>query len=385
MILYDIFRYGHGIFFVSLQTALMFGFFLEWLRDRKVLGAVSGEELQVTVIIPIHNESRRMSGLLSSLLEQDFPAEIIFVDDRSTDESPAMLAQFINDAAKRGMKDCRIITLKENPGPNKKQYALSKGIAEAKGDFFLLTDGDCELQPGWIRSMAARMLDPKVGAAIGPVFKKKQGDGFFYLYQCYDHAIRYNYLAGSIGLGAAGGGFGNNLIINKKALDEAGGYDAIPPSPTEDAALISQIRKGGKYIIRAIALPDAAVETESEKTWRSFISQTLRWNNGGLFSPEAVTRFNYNLLMLVISTGILAIPLLPFFPGLWPLPFGVFIVMIENTIAAFGLFRTKLPKGGLALKFGYFLTLLFTPVYFTLMTIMGYCRIKIKWKGDAIP
>ena len=386
MILYDIFRYGHGVFFVTLQTVLMFGIFLEWLRDVRLKGCIisRAEELKVSVIIPIHNESRRMGGLLKSLLEQDFPAEIIFVDDRSSDESPAMLAQFVNDAANRGMKNCRIITLKENPGPNRKQYALSRGIAEAKGDFFLLTDGDCELQPGWIRSMAARMLDSGVGAAIGPVFKKKQGKGFFFLYQCYDHAIRYNYLAGSIGLGAAGGGFGNNLIISKKALETVGGYDAIPPSPTEDAALISQIRKSGKYIIRAISLPDAAVETEAEKTWRGFISQTLRWNNGGLFSPEAVTRFNYNLLMLIISSGVLALPLLPFFPGLWPLPLGVFIVMIENTIAAFGLFRTKLPGGGLLLKSGYFLTLLFTPVYFTLMTIMGYCRIKIKWKGDVL-
>jgi len=389
LILYDIFRYGHGIFFVALQTALMFGFFLEWIRDRKAVRRScdqtgGGEEINLSVIIPIHNESRRMGGLLDSLLLQDYPAEIIFVDDRSTDESPAMLAQFVSDAARRGMNNCRIITLKENPGVNRKQFALSRGISEARGDFLLFTDGDCEVPPGWIRAMAGRMTNPKTGAAIGPVFKKKQGRGFFQLYQCYDHAVRYNYLAGAIGLGAAGGGFGNNLILSRKALDAAGGYDAIPPSPTEDAALISQIRKGGEFQVRAIALPDAAVFTASEKTWRSFINQTLRWNNGGLFSPEALTRFNYNLLMLVISTGILAVPLLPFFPGLWPLPAGVFIVMLENTIGAFGLFRTKLPGGGLLTKLGYFFTLLFMPVYLTLMTLMGYCKINVEWKGDIL-
>jgi cellulose synthase/poly-beta-1,6-N-acetylglucosamine synthase-like glycosyltransferase len=221
---------------------------------------------------------------------------------------------------------------------------------------------------------------PAVGAVIGPVFKKKQGRGFFDLYHGYDHAARYNYLAGPIGLGAAGGGFGNNLIVSRAALDAAGGYDAVPPSPTEDAALISLIRSQGRYSVRAAALPDAAVETGAEKTWRGFINQTLRWNNGGLFSPEPVTRFNYNLLMLITAVGILAVPLLPFFPGLWPLPASVVLVMIENTIAIFGLFRKKLPKGG-PLNLGYLLTMLFTPVYFTLMTIMGYCRIKPKWKG----
>ena len=387
MAIFDLFCYGHGIFFVTLQTLLMLGFFLEWRRDKSTQDRPSAPppngQTRVSLIIPIHNEGRRMEGLLHSLLAQDYPAEMVFVDDCSDDESPAMLAQFARDAAGRGM-DARIITLTENPGPNRKQRALSAGIAAARGERLLFTDGDCEAPPGWIRAMSRRMDDESVGAAIGPVFKKKQGRGFFFLYQCYDHAIRYNYLAGAIGLGAAGGGFGNNLIVSRAALDSIGGYDAVPPSPTEDAALISLIRSGGKYRIRAIALPDAVVETGAEKTWRSFINQTLRWNNGGLFSPEPMTRFNYNLLMLVISTGILAIPLLPLFPALWPLPAGVFIVMIENTIAAFGLFRKKLPRGGL-LNLGYALTLLFTPVYFTLMTLMGYCGIKTTWKGKNFP
>jgi cellulose synthase/poly-beta-1,6-N-acetylglucosamine synthase-like glycosyltransferase len=399
LIIYDIFRYGHGIFFVSLQTALMFGFFLEWLRDRRSAAAAAesrgrqADRPKVSVIIPIHNERGRMEGLLQSLLEQDYAAvnaELIFVDDRSDDESPAMLAQFAQNAKDRG-QTCRIITLTENPGPNHKQYALSRGIAEATGDYFLFTDGDCEVPPQWIWAMTGRMANAEIGAAIGPVFKKmpespnkSAGRGFFYLYQCYDHALRYNYLAGAIGLGAAGGGFGNNLIVSRAALDATGGYDAIPPSPTEDAALVSQIRSGGKYRVRAIALPDAAVETGAENTWRSFISQTLRWNNGGLFSPEPLTRFNYNLLMLLISTSILVIPLFPFFPGLWPMTAGIYIVMIENTLAVFGLFRSKLPKGGLLITLGYFLCLLFTPLYFTLMTVMGYCRIRVKWKGDTV-
>jgi hypothetical protein len=76
---------------------------------------------------------------------------------------------------------------------------------------------------------------------------------------------------------------------------------------------------------------------------------------------------------------------LPFFPGLWPLPLGVFIVMVENTIGSFSAFRSRLPSGGPLFNLGYFLTLLFTPVYFTCMTIMGYCGIKIKWKGERIP
>jgi len=367
------------ILFTGLHTLLLIGFFLEWRRDRHG-GKISG---QVSLLIPVRNESRRMKDLLESLLLQDYPAEIIFIDDCSDDESPAMIAGFIKDAALKGMNNCSVITLTENPGPNRKQYALSAGIAQAHGDFLLLTDGDCGFSSGWIRAMVSRMNDAKVGAVIGPVFKKKEGKGFFFLYQCYDHLMRYYYLAGSIGLGAAGGGFGNNLIVRRVALDAVGGYDAVPPSATEDAALISMIRRQGKYNIRAVTLPDAAVLTAAENNWRDFIGQTLRWNNGGLFSPELITRFNYNLLMLLISAGIIALPFLPFVPGMWILSAGVLFSMIENTAASFSLFRKNLPSGG-PLNLGYILTLLFTPVYFTLMTIMGYCGIKIKWKGKVV-
>ena len=402
MTTFRIFSLFFSVFFTALHTLLLFGFILEWLRDVRMfsekafqLNSSPGQKqnMRVSLIIPIHNESRRMEGLLQSLLAQDcwdqsFPVEIIFVDDCSSDESPAMLAGFVQDSARRGMDNCRVITLTENPGPNRKQHALSAGIADACGDYLLFTDGDCEVPPGWIRSMTGRMADETVGAVIGPVFKKKTGKGFFSLYQCFDHLMRYYYLAGSIGLGAAGGSFGNNLIVSRAALEAVGGYDAVPPSPTEDAALISAIRslrrtEGSRYRIRAAIQSSAAVETAAETSWRGLVSQTLRWNNGGLFSPEPVTRFNYNLLMLIISAGILAIPLLPFFPFLWPMPAAVLISMIENTIASFAPFRKKLPPGG-PLKAGYVLTLLFTPCYFTLMTIMGYCRIKVKWKGKNV-
>jgi len=391
---FDLFCYGYGVVFVALHIMLTIGIFREWLWDRR-----SGVSLQlgknekqaghrVSLIIPIHNESCRIEGLLRSLLAQDFPAEIIFVDDRSDDGSPAMLAQFAKDAAQLGQcasiyggkHDCRVITLAENPGPNYKQHALSVGIAESHGDYLLFTDGDCEAPPGWISAMVSRMNDPRVGAVIGPVFKKKQGRGFFALYQCFDHVIRCHYLIGATGLGAAGGGFGNNLIVSRAALDSVGGYDALPPSPTEDAALISLIRSQGAYRVRAIAMPDAAVETSAEKTWRDFINQTLRWNNGGLFSPDPVTRFNYAFLMITISMGIVTVPLLPFIPSIWPLPVGVLTSMTFNTIANLVLFRISLPRR----RFAYILTLLFTPVYFTFLTALGFLGIKPKWKGETV-
>jgi cellulose synthase/poly-beta-1,6-N-acetylglucosamine synthase-like glycosyltransferase len=375
---YDIFRFGFAVVFTGLHCALFWGLFREWLWDKRSRAreAAVREPPKISVIVPIRNEALRMEGLLRSLARQDYPrAEYIFIDDRSGDESPGMLRDF---AAIQ--KNVRIITLGENPALNHKQYALSLGIKAASGDLFLFTDADCEVPSRWIWSMAARMAEKETGVVIGPVFKRPGGDGFFHLYQCFDHGIRYVYLAGSTGLGAAGGGFGNNLILKRECLEAIGGYESVPESPTEDAALVSRVRSRSAYRVHSAVGADVHVKTGGEISWKDLVNQTLRWNNGGLFSPDPGTRFNFGFLMITISMGIIAIPLLPFFPGLWPLTAAVMISMTGNTIAALRLFGASLPRRGWA----YLIQLVFTPVYFTFLTILGFCGVKVQWKGSQV-
>jgi cellulose synthase/poly-beta-1,6-N-acetylglucosamine synthase-like glycosyltransferase len=188
------------------------------------------------------------------------------------------------------------------------------------------------------------------------------------------------YLAGSTGIGAAGGGFGNNLILRRQALDSIGGYEQIPPSPTEDAALISQIRAGGKYTVRSACGADVYMMTRGENSWAALVNQTLRWNNGGLFSPEISTRLNFGFLMITISMGMIAILLIPFIPSLWPLPAAVFLSMAMNTLATLAIFGSALPKAGPA----WALHAVFTPLYFTFLTILGFCGAKVDWKGSEV-
>ena len=377
--LHTILLFSYYGVFVGLHVTLMLGIFLEWRREQKALNAITGGLPAVSVIIPIHNESGRIEGLLKSLETQDYPrSEIIFVDDRSEDAGAAMIGEFIRKQNQKAV----LISLKENPGPNFKQYALARGIEASSGAFFLFTDADCVVPPLWIRGMVKRMSDEKTGAAIGPVLKRSGGEGFFHLYQCFEHGIRYVYLVGATGIGAAGGGFGNNMILRRACLAAVGGYEKVPPSPTEDAALISKIRSCTGYKIRAAIGEDVHVITRGEKNWKDLINQTLRWNNGGLFSPDLATRLNYNFLMITIGMGILAFPLLPFFPYIWPLPAGILTSMTLNTIANLGLFGVSLPRRRFCI--GYALTLLFTPVYFTAMTILGYLGIKSKWKGERV-
>jgi cellulose synthase/poly-beta-1,6-N-acetylglucosamine synthase-like glycosyltransferase len=414
MPLYEIVPVIHGIFYVSLQSALLAGLFMERRREsgavRQSCGVGQPGEAgpripRVSVVVPVHNEEARLPALLGDLAAQDYPAvEIVLVDDRSGDGTGALLAGFA-----RGRDNVRVLSLRENPGPNHKQYALGRGLETAAGDFFLFTDADCRVDPSWAGAMVGRMADPRIGAVIGPVFKvwpKARGGGgleggpaglkkakasgaFLYSYQCYDHVVRFVYLAGAVGLGAAGGGFGNNLILRRSALEAAGGYAAVPPSPTEDAALISLIRSSTSYRIRAVCGRETHVFTKPETTWKALINQTLRWNNGGLFSPEILTRINYTVLMLTISVCALALLLLPLFPMLWPMPLAQFLVMLENTLGAlfiarggtWGRRRAAGAGAGTSLPPVFWIReLFFMPFYMTLMTLLGFCGVKTTWK-----
>ncbi|MDR2807647.1 MAG: glycosyltransferase, partial [Spirochaetaceae bacterium] len=344
--MYTLFRICFAAVFVGLHCALMIGILSEWHWERRACRIAPKEKPLVSVIIAVYNERHRIEQLLHSLHIQEYtPAEFIFVDGGSDDGTVEFISEFFRDT---NFNQTSIVTLKENPGPNYKQYALNKGIERAAGSLFLFTDADCMVPPHWISSMVARMIDEQVGLVMGPVAKIPAGDGFFHLYQCFDHAVRYMYIAASSGLGAPGGGFGNNLIVRRTALESIGGYAMVPYSPTEDAALIASLRSKTHYAIHAALGRETIVMTSGEKTWKALINQTLRWNNGGLFGPDKTTRLNFGFLMITIAMGIIALPLLPVLPSLWPLSAAVMLAMAMNTVATLKIFGSALPKKGLA-------------------------------------
>jgi cellulose synthase/poly-beta-1,6-N-acetylglucosamine synthase-like glycosyltransferase len=278
-----------------------------------------------------------------------------------------------------------IITLRDNPGKNRKQFALGRGINAASGEIFLFTDADCEVKPDWVTAMAAHITAREnTGACLAPVLKrwwKDDGDTmqdgtYFDRYQCYDHVVRYLYLAGSAGMGSAGGGFGNNLCVRREAMEAAGGYEAVPESATEDAALVSLIRAKTRFQVRALYDERAHVLTAQEASWPAMLNQTLRWQIGGLRSPDFSTRFSYSALMYMITLSALAILALPFLPALWPMAISDLFVMVPTTCFAFAYIRASLPRW----KWDYILHAALTPFSFALLTLADLFHVKFKWK-----
>jgi len=95
---------------------------------------------KISVVIPAYNEAARLGNsvttILSYLNERREPAELLVVDDGSTDGTST-----VGEAAMRdpGRVEARVIRYEENRG---KGYAVRVGLLEAKANIAIFSDAD---------------------------------------------------------------------------------------------------------------------------------------------------------------------------------------------------------------------------------------------------
>lgn len=103
--------------------------------------------MKLSIIIPVYNEAQFLKRCLRSL-KPSVDAEIIIVDDGSTDESPAICKEHAKSLV--SVNNFHIIEYKYNYGVS---FARNAGIASAQGDFITFLDADDRMAPGGIDSM----------------------------------------------------------------------------------------------------------------------------------------------------------------------------------------------------------------------------------------
>ena len=106
-------------------------------------GSGSGDRL-LSVIVPCFNESATLESILRALRRELPHAEIIVIDDGSTDRS-LLIARSLQDEL-----TLRVIAREHNGG---KGAAVRDGVAIASRDFIAIQDADLEYDPRDLRSM----------------------------------------------------------------------------------------------------------------------------------------------------------------------------------------------------------------------------------------
>lgn len=115
---------------------------------------------RLSVVIPCFNEERTIRTLIDQVLRSPVVAEVVVVDDGSTDGSRTELA---------GLEDprVRIILHERNQG---KGAALRTGFAHATADFVVVQDADLEYDPAEYPVLLEPLLDDRADVVFGSRF-----------------------------------------------------------------------------------------------------------------------------------------------------------------------------------------------------------------------
>jgi glycosyltransferase involved in cell wall biosynthesis len=119
------------------------------------------DAVELSVIIPAHNEVPRLPAQLDALTGQDWDGtwELIVVDNCSTDGTGELVEQY----AARDPR-VRLVRADELPGRN---YARNVGIASSRGRAFALTDADDIVGPSWVAAMGDALREHRL--VTGPL------------------------------------------------------------------------------------------------------------------------------------------------------------------------------------------------------------------------
>jgi GT2 family glycosyltransferase len=196
--------------------------------------------MQVSIIIPVYNDCRNLSLCLSGLLHairqvQPHTAEIIVIDDASTDGSSVVAAQFAG---------VRVSRLAQNSGP---AAARNAGARQARGDLLFFVDADVVVAPGAVHqvlhSFAAK---PDLAAVFGSYDARPRAPGVVSQYRNLLHHFVHQHGNPEASTFWAGCG-----AIRRTVFEEVGGFDAqrFPRPSIEDIDLGYRLRRAGYHIL----------------------------------------------------------------------------------------------------------------------------------------
>lgn len=124
-------------------------------------------DIIVSVVMPVYNESKYIDKCIQSLLEQDYPAacmEWIFVDGNSTDDTVERIKGYQGQYPE-------LIKIKNNP-QKIVPYAMNIGISASKGKYIVRLDAHAEYKKDYI-SKCVYYLDNSDAENVGGVAETK--------------------------------------------------------------------------------------------------------------------------------------------------------------------------------------------------------------------
>jgi len=270
---------------------------------------------RVSLLIPMRNEAGRLARFLPAALAQAGVAELIVLDDGSTDGSAALAGSLLADTP-----HARLVAGTAPPaGWVGKNWACQQLADQASGELLVFCDADVLLAPGAVRAVLAERARQR--ADLFSVFPRQLtgGLGDALLTPLIDDVLLCFLPFGllSVDVPAAATANGSLLALHRQTCSALGGFSSVRAELVEDVALARAARRAGCKL--GLALGGNLVQTQMYSGY----SEAVRGLGRGLLAVTGGARWR-----LVAAAGWhLVVYTLPFLAAgrrrRWLLPLGL--------------------------------------------------------------
>ncbi len=327
----------------------------------------------ISALVPARNEEAGIARAVESLAAQPEIAEIIVVNDQSTDRTAAILEEL---AAR--IPRLRIVQgTAPAPGWTGKNFALAQGVAQARGEWLLFTDADVE----HLRGSAARALADAAtcGAAVVSYSPEQETRAWWeravipFVY-C-RLAAHFSYARVSDPTLPDAAANGQYLLIRRDAYESIGGHAAVCGEVVEDVALARRAKRAGQRI--HFATGEGIART---RMYRSAGEMWEGWTKN--LYPLVGGRWQAALRELLLVFPWL--PMLLLLGGTvhrYLAHLGLALLLMRHAVYGFEVWRNRYPVSGII----YYLPASFWYAAALLASAWHYSRGAVTWKGREIP
>jgi glycosyltransferase involved in cell wall biosynthesis len=327
----------------------------------------------ISAIVPARNEEAVIASCIESLAAQPEIAEIIAVNDLSSDRTREILQELALRISRMRVVDATV----PPPGWVGKNHAAWLGAQQAENEWLLFTDADAVLNEG--AAAKALALAAEHQAAIVS-FSPQQVLGTWYEKALIPFvyvrlAQKFSFAQVNDPKSAAAAANGQFLLVLRDTYQAVGGHAAVHDEVLEDVAFARRVKGNGGRLW--FGYSDGAVRV---RMYRSFSAMWEGWKKnlfvlmgsttGAVFS-EFESTFPW-MIVVVLLIGI-KMPIALFA--------GVVLLLLRQLSYGLALTRNQFP-----FKFiMYYLPAVFLYAAALWASHESYAKGKVSWKGREYP
>ncbi len=322
-VLIDVMAPPFTTFTVLVAYAVVFSILKVYAREHQSVDRSATREREfeftqpmVSIVIPAHNEELLLATTIKSALQLDYPDfELLVVDDRSTDQTAAVL---------RSMKAIgdprfRYITRASEHRPGK-AASINEALTHTSGKLIAIFDADTQISPDFLTRAVTYFANPLVGAVQGKKALVNGDRNLITRCQKNEYFMDHHFQRTRDTIRSAVELRGNGMMLRRTALDELGGLNEN--TIAEDLDLCTRMHIAGWDVRFA---EDAKIAEEGPETLSVLFKQRIRWTEG------CITRYLENAARIFSNKKLALRTKLD--AALFILEFlGPFWLLVENTV-----------------------------------------------------